>query len=167
MNLSEHQERLLCYAFDERVPLAALTDGLIRWLYLPTIEGSWEQRRLHSIDLHQQNATRAASALHRFLSRAGLVGGAALRLVPLKSKSQERTRRVRLALKQAWQRVIHDPQGLLRDLLAETAEEISGHLPDPGTVTEFARKQPYGCAPSAPTTTSPPIVKGSGRNAIH
>ena len=40
--LTEHQEQLLGYAFREGVPLAALTDGLIWWLYLPTAAGSWE-----------------------------------------------------------------------------------------------------------------------------
>ena len=33
--------------------------------------------------------------------------------------------------------MLDDPQGLLRDLLAETVDEISGHVPDHGEVTEF------------------------------
>ena len=33
--------------------------------------------------------------------------------------------------------MLGDPQGLLRDLLAETVNEISGHVPDRETITEF------------------------------
>ena len=69
--LADHQEQLLGYAFREGVPLAALTDGLIWWLYLPTATASWEQRRFCCIDFREQNAAQAASALHRFTSREG------------------------------------------------------------------------------------------------
>ena len=136
-DLSEHQEQLLRYAFDEGVPLATLTDGLVWWLYLPTAAGNWEQRRFSRISFHEQDATDAASAMHRFLSREGLVGGAALDEAKREFESQERERLVRMALEKAWRQVLSDPQGLLCDLLAETVEEISGHLPDRETVTEF------------------------------
>ena len=136
-NLNEHQDQLLHYAFREGVPLAALTDGLIWWLYLPTAEGNWEQRRFYRIDFRERNTADAVSALHRFLSREGLVGGRALDEARREFESQERDRRVRATLQPAWERVISDPQGRLRDLIAETVQEMSGHLPDRETVTEF------------------------------
>ena len=135
--LSEHQEQLLGYAFREGVPLAALTDGLIWWLYLPTAEGSWEQRRFYRIDFCEQDAARAAAALHRFLSREGLVEGTALDEARREFESQERDRRVRATLQEAWQQVLCDPESLLPELLAEKVKEISGYLPNRETVTEF------------------------------
>ena len=152
--LSEHQEQLLRYAFDEGVPLAALTDGLVWWLYLPTAAGSWEQRRFSRVGFREQDAADAASAMQRFLGREGLVGGTALDEARREFESQERDRRVRVALEHAWERVISDPQGLLRDLLAETVEEISGHLPDRETVTEFLQ----GVSGSGSTAAPPPDV---------
>ena len=135
--LGGHQEQLLRYAFEEGVPLAALTDGLVWWLYLPTAGGSWEQRRFARLGFGEEDAAHAASALHRFLSREGLVRGTALDAARRAFESQERERRVRGALQDAWELMIGDPQGLLRDLLAETVEELSGYRPDQGTVTEF------------------------------
>ena len=135
--LSEHQEQLLGYAFREGVPLAALTDGLIWWLYLPTAAGSWEQRRFYRIGFCKQDAARAAAALHRFLSREGLVGGTALDEARREFESQERDRRVRATPRDAWRQVLSDPESPLPTLLAEKVEEISGHLPDRETVTEF------------------------------
>ena len=138
-DLTEHQEQLLRYAFDEGVPLAALTDGLVWWLYLPMAGGSWEQRRFFRIDFRDQDAHGAASALDRFLNRDASVTGAALGEAQHEFESQERDRRVRAALEDAWQQVLGDPDGLLRDLLAETVEEISGHRPDEETVAGFLR----------------------------
>ena len=136
-DLSEHQEQLLRYAFDEGVPLAALTDGLVWWLYLPMAGGSWEQRRFFRTNLREQGSADATSAIHRFLNRDGLISGEALEEAKREFEGQERDRLVRVALQEAWRQVLGDPQGLLRDLLAETVNEISGHVPDRETITEF------------------------------
>ena len=135
--LSEHQEQLLRYAFDGGVPLAVLTDGLVWWLYLSTAEGSWEQRRFYRINFREQHSGDAAATIHRFLNHDGLISGEALEEAKREFKSQERDRLVGVALQEAWRQVLDDPQGLLRDLLAETVDEISGHVPDHGEVTEF------------------------------
>ena len=73
----QHQEQLLRYAFDEGVPLAALTDGLVWSLYLPRAGVNWEQRRFFRIDFREQRPADTASALYRFLNRNGVVSGEA------------------------------------------------------------------------------------------
>ena len=161
-DLSEHQEQLLGYAFREGVPLAALTDGLIWWLYLPTAGGSWEQRRFYRMDFHEQDAADATSAMHRFLGREGLVGGTALNEARREFESQERDRRVRATLQEAWRQVLCDPESLLPELLAEKVKDISGYLPDRETVTEFLQGVSGGgttepeSLPSPPPTPAPP-----------
>ena len=154
-DLSEHQEQLLRYAFDEGVPLAALTDGLFWWLYLPTAAGSWEQRQFSRIGFREQDAAVAAAAMHCFLSREGLVGGTALDEAQREFDSQGRDRRVRATLQEAWRQVLCDPENLLPELLAEKVEEISGYLPDRETVTEFLQGVSGGGSPAAPP---PPVV---------
>ncbi len=119
------------------MPLAALTDGLTWWLYLPTAGGSWEQRRFSAIDLREPSATAAAMALDRFLNREASLSGQAQAEAQREFESQERDRQVQAALQGAWQHVLSDPDGLLRDLLAETVRDISGHLPDQETVAAF------------------------------
>ncbi len=136
-NLSEHQEQLLRYAFDEGVELAVLTDGLVWWLYLPMAGGTWEQRCFSRITCNQQTCSGAATAIYRFLGRDGVIGGSALKEAKREFESQERDRRVRVAVRDAWLRVLADPKGLLRDLLVETAEEISGYRPTPEVINEF------------------------------
>ena len=157
------EEQLLRYAFDEGVPLAALTDGRVWWLYLSTATGSWEQRRFFSIDFRQQEAAHAAANLERFLSRTGVVSGTALGEARREFESQERDRRVRAALQDAWKQVLGDPDGLLRDLLAETVEEISGHQPDPETVAVFLNGVSGGGGAEAERPTPPLRTDGRRR----
>ena len=139
-DLTEHQEQLLRYAFDEGVALAALTDGLVWWLYLPTAGTSWEQRRFYSVHFREQPPKDAAAALYRFLNRSDVVDGKAQEEAKREFESQERDRRVRAALQDAWQQVLGDPSSLLREELADKVEEISGHRPDPGTIACFLEK---------------------------
>ena len=136
-DLSEHQEQLLRYAFDAGAPLAVLTDGLLWWLYLPMADTSWEQRRFFSINFREQGATEAAPAIYRFLNRHGVVDGTCQEEAQREFQGQERDRRVRAALQEAWQRMLGDPQGLLRDLLSETVQEISGDVPNEEEIAEF------------------------------
>ena len=159
-DLTGHQEQLLRYAFDEGVPLAALTDGRVWWLYLSTAAGNWEQRRFFSIDFRQQEAAAAAADLERFLSRKGVASGTALREAQREFESQERDRRVRAALQDAWKQVLGDPDGLLRDLLAETVKEISGHQPDPETVAGFLQGISGSGSAEAELPVPPPRTEG-------
>lgn len=54
-NLTNHQQQLLEYCFQEGVSLAVLTNGQTWWLYLPLQPGSWEERRFLTIDLASQD----------------------------------------------------------------------------------------------------------------
>lgn len=136
-DLAEHQEQLLRYAFDEGVPLAALTDGLVWWLYLPTAGASWEQRRFYRVHFREERFTDTAGALHRFLNRDGVISGEAQEEAKREFESQERDRRARAALQQAWQQVLSDPNSLFREELADAAEEISGYRPYREAVSDF------------------------------
>ena len=163
-DLNEHQEQLLRYAFDENVPLAALTNGLVWRLYLPRAPGNWEQRQFLRIDFREQHAGDAASALHRFLNRDGLVDGSALHQAQREFESQERDRRVRAALREAWVQVVGDPQGLLRDLLAESVQEITGYVPDPDTLTEFLTQISRSDRTEVESGSTPRLNSGTGRS---
>ena len=136
-DLTEHQEQLLRYAFDEGVPLAVLTDGLVWWLYLPTAGTSWEQRLFFRVNFREEQPDASAAALYRFLNRDGVVSGVAQSEAEREFESQERDRRIRAALQDAWQRVLGDPNSLLRDLLAEAVHEIAGHQPDQDMIADF------------------------------
>ena len=136
-DLTEHQEQLLRYAFDQGASMAALTDGLVWWLYLPMEKVSWEQRRFARVSFREQQSADAAAALYRFLNRNGVTGGEAHKEAKREFESQERDRRVRAALQNAWEKVLGDPDSLLREELSDTVEEISGYPPDRQMIADF------------------------------
>ena len=136
-DLTEHQEQLLRYAFDQGASMAALTDGLVWWLYLPMEKVSWEQRRFVRVSFREQQSADAAAALYRFLNRNGVTSGEAHNEAKREFESQERERRVRAALQNAWEKVLGDPDSLLREELSDTVEEISGYPPDREMIADF------------------------------
>ena len=171
-NLDEHQEQLLGYAFREGAPLAVLTDGLLWWLYLPMVGGSWAQRRFSSIELRETNTAEASETLRLFLGSESVTSGRAQNEAQKVFDSQERERAVRAALGKAWRRVLVDSR--MRDLLIETVKEISGHQPDLNVITKFLEEMlKHGDAegtssatattekvtPTKPASSSPPPKK--------
>ena len=157
-DLTGHQEQLLRYAFDEGTPLAALTDGLVWWLYLPRASGNWEQRRFLSLDFRQQEAARGAADLRRFLGRDAVVSGAALEAAQREFDSQDLDRRVRAALQVAWKKVLSDPDRLLIDLLADAVKDEVGERPNSEPVRQFLldrlRQEPATPSSASETTRS-------------
>ena len=157
-DLSEHQQQLLRYAFQEGTDLGALTDGLVWWLYLPGGAGGsvWEQRRFFSLDLAREPAAKAAAALRGFLGRDETASGVALEAAQREFERLERARRVRGTLPDAWKRILNEPDDLLVRRLQHEVAAISGERPDEAEVIEFLRgtlrQEPL---PAAPSSTAP------------
>ena len=157
-DLTEHQEQLLRYAFEEGAPLAALTDGLLWWMYLPTETGSWEQRKFFTVDLRRVPPAQGASSLARFLSRDAVATGRAIEEARSEFASQERDRRVRVALPEAWAQLLRGPDELLAELLADAVAGIAGHRPEPESVAQFLSDLPKAdAAPVQLDRARPPM----------
>ena len=140
-DLSSHEEQLLRYAFDEGVPLAALTDGRVWWFYLPRADAKWEQRRFCSLDLTAVDPGEAAATLRNFLDRDASVRGVTLEEAQREFEGQERDRRVRAAFSRVWRRLVTDPADphgdMLHDLLAEAVEKDARVRPHREAVHQF------------------------------
>ena len=72
-----------------------------------------------------------------FLSRSEVLKGNAVDAAEKLVESQRRTELARGAIEEAWKEIIGKPDELLVDLVAETAERISGFKPDSDLVGEF------------------------------
>lgn len=135
--LDLHQEQLLRYAFDRGVTLAALTDGMRWWLYLPTEPGSWEQRRFFTINFEEQESDDVATHLRNYLAKSNVFSGAALRAAQELHRDRAKERRIREAIPAAWRELCEQPDEQLINLLSDKVEGRCGHRPDPETVEEF------------------------------
>lgn len=135
--LEKHQEQLLEYAFREGVELAALTNGLLWWLYLPLLGGSWEQRKFFTIDIPQQGAGAAAEHFRAYLGKNEVGSGSAVRRATELHRSREKERLALATLPKAWQLLSEGPDETLLDLIAARVESLSGHRPTPEQMARF------------------------------
>ncbi len=70
-NIGEDQ-LMMKYAFQHGVPIAILTDGQ-RWsFYLPSSNGSFEERRFYHLDLLERDSDEIELRLNRYLSFNGV-----------------------------------------------------------------------------------------------
>jgi len=139
-DLERHQEQLLNYSFQEGVKLAVLTNGVSWWFYLPLNEGSWEQRKFYTIDILQQESDDIIKKFQDFLDRDNVETGAAVQKAEQIYHNQQKRQIARRSLPKAWNKLIEEPDGLLIELLAETAERLSGYKTDLEEVAEFMKK---------------------------
>ncbi len=139
--LDSHQQQLLRYSFEQGVPLAVLTNGLVWWFYLPLSPGNWEGRRkFYAIDIGQQELNMVAAQFVEFLSRRAIEDGSAIKRAQATQKDREKQRKIRTTLPKAWRKLCEEPDELLVELLVEKVEAICGHRPENNTAATFLLK---------------------------
>jgi hypothetical protein len=153
--LDRHQEQLLDYAFREGVELAALTNGVVWWLYLPLLQGSWEQRKFFTIDIAKQPSVEVADHFRSYLEKASVIDGAAVRRARQLHESRAKERLTLQTLPKAWRHLLTEPDELLAALLAERVEGLCGHQPTPDQVAGFLARLIDDQRDVAPPSSSP------------
>ena len=136
-DLSPHQGQLLRYSFERGVSLAALTNGLEWWFYLPLREGSWEERRFSSIDIASEDRDNMKAVLLNVLSRDRVASGSAIEHGEILLERRRRDRTVNDTLPKAWDSLVAEPDELLVARLAERVEQISQISPESSLVRSF------------------------------
>ena len=139
VDLEAHQEQLLYYAYQQGVPLAVLTNGVVWWFYLAQWEATWEQRKFYSIDLQQRDADEAAARLVDFLSKENVTTEQAQRNAKEVLTSQKRTKEVRRTLPTAWADLLATPDPSIAEVVKERVEQLCGYSPTDTEVAAFLR----------------------------
>lgn len=125
------------YAFHTGVPVIVLTDGRTWSFYLPTEQGSYEDRRVYKLDLFERPPAEAAEILRRYLARERVVSGEALEVARKEYRSRNRRTQACAAIPEAWRELVEKGNEDLVDMLASTVESKAGVRPDDNDVAEF------------------------------
>ena len=125
--LNPHQYQLLAYSGRYAVRLAALTNGLNWWFYLPLAEeGDAEERRFCQLDITRDDVSEACDLLSKFLSMENVASGAAVESAEAHLRRLQDARKVDKALPRAWKELIDGPDELLVELISERVKDLCG-----------------------------------------
>jgi hypothetical protein len=147
--------QLFEYAFHEGIPMCVLTNGKEWSFYLPSGQGSYEERRVFRLQLTDRSTADCVAALTRYLSRDRVRNGDALEDANRDYRDLSASRHAARSLPEAWSRLIGEPEDLLVELLSEQTEKISGHRPSSAEVVAFLRR----------LTETSPVPRNSGPSA--
>ena len=136
-DLGSHEDQLVTYSAKRGVPLAALTNGLNWWLYLPLKEGEFEARRFCELDINKHDVSEVCERLIEFLARENVYSGAAVENAERRLKSLHDARKVNEALPQVWEELIAGPDDLLADLINERVKGRYGIEAAPERIKGF------------------------------
>ena len=153
-------KQLFEYAYHQGVPTAVLTDGQTWSFYLPSGQGSYEDRRFYKLDLLERKLEESSEKLIRYLQKERLVNGQALEDAQNDYKSRNRRNQAKVAIPEAWKEIIDSEEPKLIDLLSEAVEKKCGIKPDKNDVTDFLNTLRFGS--TAPKESQPQQRQGTG-----
>ena len=131
--------QLFEYAFHEGVPLCILTDGREWSFYLPSGQGSYNDRRVYRLQLDDRDPAECARVLTRYLARDRVLSGAAFEAAQHDHRDVTGRRSAASAIPLARQQLLDGPEDLLLELVSDRAEAESGHKPAVQDVLAFLR----------------------------
>jgi len=129
--------QLFEYAFHEGVPLAVLTDGATWHLYVPAMQGSYDERRVYLLDLLERDPTESAERLQRYLEWSAITSGEAFERAREDYQRAKQRRESRAALPAAWAALVETADPRLLDTLLAEVESRSGFRPEPEDALGF------------------------------
>ena len=129
--------QLFEYAFHEGVPLAVLTDGATWSVYVPSEQGSYEDRRAYHLDLAERTPSESADRFQRYLAREAIVGGEATERARRDCQRAKQRKGALTALPQSWSNLVATEDDSLLDRLGGEVESVSGYQPERSDLVDF------------------------------
>lgn len=140
-NFKAHIEALLASAGQSDVKIAIYTNGLSWWLFLPSIEGSIDDKRFWAIDTGKEKVELIAKRFNDFLSKENVISGNAVKLAEEICNKRKEVALINEYLPKAWEKVINEPEVYLVDVIIEVTKGLCGYKPKREKVMEFVKAE--------------------------
>ena len=169
-NIEGAERQLFEYAFHEGVPIAILTDGREWRFFHPTAQGDYRERKVHEMDLTEDDSEKNAERLSRYLNYESIRTGEAAKAIEEDYRNVSRQRQVAIRLPEAWSKLVEEADEFLLHAVAEKTESLCGYKPTNEQVLDFLKGLKRETelhvkeVPSPPTPLVQPIPNyGSGK----
>ncbi|MBM3712890.1 MAG: hypothetical protein FJW56_05590 [Actinobacteria bacterium] len=124
-SLEKHEEQLLKYCFQESVPMAILSNGIVWWFYLPRKETTWDKRKFYTIELLEQEIESVVEKFTQLLSYSEVISGKYLMIANNIFDDQAKKQKVRLELPKIWKIILLNPS---EDFIKIIKDELENNL---------------------------------------
>ena len=138
------QKQLFEYCFHQGVPIAVLTDGREWSFFLPSGQGSYEERRFARLDLIDDEPAYAAETCEKYLNFDRVKSGEARRRAERDYEAFRRQKEAASNYASVWRRLLAGPDALLLDLFSEEVGNETGVRPEPESAARFIRRTSSG-----------------------
>lgn len=146
------ERQLFEYAFHRGIQMAVLTDGREWHFFLPAGEGDYSERRVHRLDLADDDISKIEERFTRYLDYEAVRSGEAIEAAQRDYRDLAEKRQIRTTLPEAWEKLVDAEDDLLIELLAEKVRDLCGIKPDPNTTAAFLHDQIQSKGVSRPVT---------------
>jgi hypothetical protein len=157
----EGDRQLFEYAFHKGVPLCVLTDGREWSFYVPSGQGSYEDRRVYKLHLDDREPEECQRIFTRYLARDRVRDRSAFEDAQRDYRDAAGRREAATALPRAWEDLLTNPEDLLLDIVSDKAEALCGFKPAASDVISFLRR----LKPAEAATNQPHARQRSTRPA--
>ncbi len=135
------QKQLFEYCFHQGVPIAVLTDGREWSFFLPSGQGSYDERRFAHLDLIDDDSNYSAEICEKYLNFDRVKSGEARRRAERDYEAARRQKEVASNYASVWGQLLAGPDPLLLDLFSEEVGNETGVRPEPESAARFIRRQ--------------------------
>jgi hypothetical protein len=134
-------ETLLGASEKSGVKIAIYTNGFSWWFFLPSVEGSIDDKRFWSFDTGKEKVEVTARRLHDFISKDSVINGNAVKLAEEICNKRKEVALINEYLPKAWEKVINEPEIYLVDVISEVTKGLCGYKPKREKVMEFVKAE--------------------------
>ena len=136
-DFTKHQDMVLSFCVQGKVPIGILTNGLTWWFFLALVQGSAEEKKFLTIEMGNQKAEEASETFENFLTKENVVSGEAEKAAEDIYTARQRDFFIKETLPKAWAQIMSDPKKWLADILGSVTEELCGYHPDREAIEKF------------------------------
>ena len=138
-NIDGAERQLFEYAFHVGVPIAILTDGQKWRFFYPIGQGDYRERKVHEIDLTEDDSEESAKKLNRYLNYESIRTGEAVEAIKKDYEKVVQQRQVATRLPEAWSKLVEKADEFLLDVVAEKTESLCDYRPTNEQVLDFLK----------------------------
>ena len=140
-NFKSHIETLLDSAEKSDIKIVIYTNGLSWWFFLPSAEGSIDDKRFWAIDTGKEKVDLIARRFNDFISKESITSGNAIKLAEEICDKRKEVMLINEHLPKAWEKVINEPEKYLIDVISGVTKELCGYKPNREKVVEFVKAE--------------------------